>query len=368
MKKEFRSGLLSTNIMSWRILGLLLLSLLWLKDNGGEAGVVLLLFLSIMTLARWRFSLPLWTVLLDQLACLIAIPFWQNASFALMMPIFETVHMGQPWFVLPGIISIIAYSRTSILLIVVLIQAAFSGWAIGGWTRKTELYRQEADRQRRDRYELESLKSELLLANTRVAKMAELTERNRIARELHDHVGHELTAAVLALQAFEQLWKEKDPQAVEMFYLAQERLCNSAIHLRDTVHDMKPVIALGIEQIEEICHGFSVCPIKLDIYGDTTKVPAYLWSILEPCLKEALTNISRHSKAHKVEVSIDVSHRIVRLCIHDDGAGGEANNAGMGLRNLRQRAQAVGGSISIDASSGFRLICVLPFDERRAEA
>jgi signal transduction histidine kinase len=103
--------------------------------------------------------------------------------------------------------------------------------------------------------------------------------------------------------------------------------------------------------------------------------------VLEPCLKEGLTNAARHGAPGKVSVTLDIGPRIVRLCVHNEaggsaglgvgaGAAGPAEHGearaevqGLGLRNLRQRARAVGGSLTTDTSNGFRLICVLPLSE-----
>jgi len=148
-----------------------------------------------------------------------------------------------------------------------------------------------------------------------------------------------------------------------MFVKAKERLSNSAFQLRETVHNMKPIRTMGIDSLNEICNQFTHCPINFQIYGDTSIVPVYLWSILEPCLKEALTNLTRHAKATKVEVSLVVSRHIVRLSVYNDGVSSRNYNAGIGLRNLRQRAKSVGGNVSIDTTDGFRLICVLPIEE-----
>ncbi len=349
------------SIVMWRVIGLLLLTLLWLNDLSKEVGVILLLFLLIMAVARWRFSLPGWTILLDQLACFVTVPFWPQAVYGLAIPLFEGVLIGKPWVFIPGLIGTL-YLQPTLPLIVVLIQAGLSGWFIRGWSLETNMYRQEADTQRRDRYELENLKAELLMANVRVARMAELTERNRIAQELHDNVGHELTGAVLAIKAFEQLWKEKDPLAVDMFSQAKERLNKSALYLRQTAHNIKPMVPTGISRFEEICKSFKACPLEQKIFGDTTKVPVHLWSVLEPCLKEGLTNVIRHAKAKKVDVTLDINPHIVRLCIRNDGETNATSRTGMGLRNLRQRARAVGGNISTDNTNGFRLVCVLPID------
>ncbi|WP_404447058.1 histidine kinase [Sutcliffiella horikoshii] len=352
----------ATNL--WRLLGLLFLSLLWLHNAGDEGGVILLLFLIVMTLARWRFRLPGWTVLLDQVACFIALLYWPFAALALALPIFESMYKRQPVYILPTLLFIFAFPDSSVLVIAVFLQAALSGAILGRWAKDTERNQRESDRQRRDRYELENLKEELLLANAQGARLAELSERNRIAQQLHDEVGHEITASVLALQAFEHLWKEGDPAASEMFTLAQQRLSNSAVYLRETVHNLKPVKELGLEGMYDICDKFSLCPVNFHVFGDTSKVPANLWTILYPTLKEALTNTIRHAKPTQVEISLDISPHILRLSVHNDGVVKDngVQETGMGLRNLRHRAKAVGGSISTDTTKGFLLICVLPVE------
>ncbi|ADU29562.1 sensor histidine kinase [Evansella cellulosilytica] len=355
----------------WRTTGLLLLFFLWLMSDSREVGVILLLFLAIMSGARARFRLPGWTSIIDQAACFIAMLYWEPAAFFLAIPLFEAFLSRKIMYSIPIMIFPFVYSELlSLTLIVVYIQSALSGAMISGWRKEATIYLQEADRQRKDRYELESLKEELLFANVEGARMAELSERNRIARQLHDDVGHELTASVLALQAFEQLWKEGDPQAKEMFTQVQQRMTKSAEYLRETVHNLKPVQEFGVEGIEEITRHFSICPVALHVYGDTSKVPPYLWNILYPCLKEALTNIVRHAEPTKVDVTLDVSTHIVRLSVYNDGVVEQKKDVGVGLRNLRQRAKAVGGSIAIDGDEeGFRFICVLPLennDKRRS--
>ncbi|WP_017728930.1 sensor histidine kinase [Halalkalibacterium ligniniphilum] len=347
-----------------RIFGLLLLSLLWLQGDGNEVGVILLLFLAIMALARWRFTLPGWTVLIDQTVCLMMTSFFSFAAYALALPVFESMLKRQPWFALPVFIFAVIYPETSIQLVVVFIQAGLSGAILGGWYQDTNRYQMESDRLRRYHYELENLKEELLIANAQGTRMAELTERNRIAQQLHDDVGHELTASVLALQAFEELWEENDPDAKEMFVQAQRRLSKSAVYLRETVHNIKPVKELGIEGLHEISDQFTLCPVKLNVYGDTGRVPVHLWSILYPTLKEALTNVIRHAQPTLVEISLDISPHILRLSVSNDGVTKDkgVRGTGVGLRNLRHRAKAVGGSISLDTNDGFLLICVLPIE------
>ncbi|MCM3782190.1 histidine kinase [Neobacillus mesonae] len=348
-------------ILIWRIFAILVLAVLWFKGNAGTEGFALVFVLAILSLARWRFILPAWTTLVDQILCMTIIPFWPEASFGLVLPLFETMLAGKPLFSLPILAALVlGYIHLDFPLLLMFLQASFAGWIVLYWSKQIHYYRLEADQERREKYELEMLKSELLMANVQTAQLAELKERHRISQKLHDEVGHELTAAILALQAFETLWKENDPQAKDMFAQAQIRLSNSAMELRETVYNMQPVQATGIRNLEEICRNFKALPVQLQIYGDTSRIAAHLWVILNSCLKEALTNAVRHSKAEHVEVSLDVSEHIVRLSVQNDGVLDSSKLPGTGLRNLRQRTQAVGGSISTNTSNGFQLICVLP--------
>src|SRR5690242_2772631 len=85
----------------WRSVSLLFLFLVWVNDSGGEIGLILLLCLVIMTLARWLFPLPKWTILVDQGACFITLPYWPFASLGLALPMFEGMRAGRIWFILP---------------------------------------------------------------------------------------------------------------------------------------------------------------------------------------------------------------------------------------------------------------------------
>lgn len=348
--------------MLGRIIGLLLFSSYWMLSTADQAGLILLLCLTVTSLARWRFSLPSWTLLIDQGVCLLATFFWPSAWYGFAFPVFEALLLGKIIWLLPFLILLVTYTPFTVPLLAVLGLAGFIGWVIRCWSLQVQHIRKEGDRERRERYELEGFKDELLSANIQAARIAEIAERQRISQKLHDHAGHEITAAALALQAFEQLWKENDPKAKEMFIQAKQRVSNSAIQLRETVHNLNPVKAFGIHRFDDICRSFKACPIELHTYGDTFQIEAYQWNILESCLKEALTNVIRHTNASLVNVTLDVNPHIVRLSVHDDGTVHKKHTDGLGtgLRNLRQRAKFAGGSLSTDQTKGFLLICVLP--------
>jgi signal transduction histidine kinase len=292
-----------------------------------------------------------------------ALALWPGGAYAFALPIFDACLAARPALALPALVALELLRAWSIPSAAAAIASALAGCAFHLWAFQLQRARNEADRDRRERYELESLKGELLAANVRVARMAELAERARIARDLHDHAGHEITAAQLALQAFQRLWEEGDLQAAEVLAQAQRRVADGMDLLRSTVHGMSPDGASGVGALEEICRRFTACQVAFSVHGNTDVIPVHAWGVLEPCLKEALTNASRHVSAGRVDVSLDVGPHIVRLCVHNPTRLAATDGRGLGLHNLAQRARAVGGSIATDTRDGFRLICVLPLDD-----
>jgi two-component system sensor histidine kinase DesK len=349
----------------WRLAGVLLLCALWLAQQNDEAGLILVLLLAILGLARWRFTIPPWTVLVDQAACVAALALWPGAALACALPVFDSCLAARPAYALPAFAALFLLRAWSLPVAAALGAAALAGFAVHLWHHQLLGARQEADRDRRERYELESLKGELLSANVRVARMAELAERARIARDLHDHAGHEITAAQLALQAFRRLWAEGNAEAGEMLEQAERRVADGMELLRSTARGMSPDAAIGVGALEEICRRFAACRVAFSVHGNTDLVPVHAWGVLEPCLKEALTNAAHHEPAGRVDVSLDVGPHIVRLSVHNPTRHGISDGRGLGLHSLAQRARAVGGSITTDARDGFRLICVLPLGEGR---
>jgi two-component system sensor histidine kinase DesK len=353
----------ATMALLWRVGGTILLGSLWVAEPAGEAPLVSILSLLILGLARWRFSMPPWTVLVDQAICAVALALWPGGALAFALPIFDSCLAARPALALPALVALSLLRAWSIPSAAAAVAGALAGCVIHLWSFQLLGARREADRDRRERYELESLKGELLAANVRVARMAELAERARIARDLHDHAGHEITAASLALQAFRRLKEEGDPQAADMLDQAERRVADGMALLRSTVLGIAPEGGVGVEALEEICRRFTACEVSLSMHGNTDTVPTYAWGVLEPCLKEALTNAARHGPAAKVQVSLDVGPHIVRLSVQNPAAAVAAEGRGLGLHSLTQRARAVGGSITTDTRDGFRLICVLPLEE-----
>lgn len=335
----------------------------WFMDNS-PYGIALILVLSSCALIQMQFTNSPLLILIEQFSCTFVSLLWPGALFSLSLPAFETGVSGSLLSLLT-LLGIILFKATKInigMLLIIYLFAFFTGYILKAWNDRELLYKTAADRERRQRYELEKLRNELIVVNNEVGKLAEATERNRIAQQLHDNVGHELAGALIAIQTYKRLQENQDDRAQDMLENVVKRIEESSVTLRETVYKLKPNYESGAAKLIKLCEEFSYCELNYKFIGELDKVPSTHWLILEPCLKEALTNVSKYSSATLVEVKFDITLYIVRMNIRDNGIGAKIIHSGMGLFGIKERIRTAGGNVSIDGSCGFMLTCILPID------
>lgn len=352
-------------VTGWRFLQLALLVHLWMMGEQGTASFVFIFLLFIMTALRWRFRLPIWTVVADIVICLSYFPITSISYYGLALPIFELALKGR-WLLSLVCFACFAIAPVTSLMFWNNVQAVMFGSFASLMLHMQQAIKREADEQRQARSELESLNKQLLEANRSVAQKAKLMERYRISRQLHDHLGHDLTGAALALQAYDYM--EDGEEAEKLLQEVKLRLERSTASLRETVHNVTPTAWLGVESLEQIASSFHQCPVRFQKSGNLGQLDAYSWELLEACLKEALTNIARHSDATEVVVDLQATDSFLRLSIKDNGSLNKGEPAGTGLRGLRARARAHAGSISVNREDGYHIVCVLPVGKQGGEA
>jgi signal transduction histidine kinase len=195
------------------------------------------------------------------------------------------------------------------------------------------------------------------------ARFAEISERSRIAQDIHDHVGHEITGALIALQTAAKLQESGDERADELLKQTIARLESASANLRETVHNLKPVMTVDVSAIEELCASFKFCGIKLSVSGNLNDCGHF--TLLAANLKEALTNVSRHSDATLVNVRLDGNEKFSRMIVSDNGRPaavkfGAPIKKGMGLTGMKDRVRAAGGTLTVSTDNGFKITCVIP--------
>jgi len=205
------------------------------------------------------------------------------------------------------------------------------------------------------RLKLEKQRENVTLAAANSVKLAEINERARIAQEIHDHVGHEITGALIALQTAASLHDSGDERAGKLLGSTIARLESASVTLRETVYNLKP--AKSGSDLEDLCAAFAFCRIEFASSVDSAEHS----EILAANLKEALTNISRHSNATHVTVRLDENDGYIRMVIADDGRQATNNiKTGLGMAGMKERVRKAGGSFTLSTDGGFKITQILP--------
>ncbi|MGZ4135467.1 MAG: sensor histidine kinase [Tumebacillaceae bacterium] len=197
-------------------------------------------------------------------------------------------------------------------------------------------------------------------------------ERNNIAREIHDTVGHTMTALIVQLQAARKL-QDRDLALSSETLLRCEELARSALQeVRLSVRtlredDAEPTTIT--EALRKLLADFSDMTglqTKLHLQGDPTVVTISLQLTIYRIVQEALTNAKRHGNAATAIVSLQCGEREIRLEIGDDGEGLDEVVPGFGLINMRERVMEQGGTVhfSSERGKGFRVQIQFPLQQQ----
>jgi signal transduction histidine kinase len=212
----------------------------------------------------------------------------------------------------------------------------------------------------------------LVEAQGQAARAAVTEERARIARELHDVVGHGLSVIVLQVVAALSLVDDRPGDPVHARLLSVERSARDALaemrRLLDLVDDgagagLTP--QPGLAQLERLVEETRAAgaEIELAIHGDPTDLPAGVGLAAFRIVQESLTNVLKHARPPRAAVSVDYGGEAVIVRVVDQGAQSVAANAsGRGLAGMRERVALYGGQLDLGArpEGGFLVSARLP--------
>jgi signal transduction histidine kinase len=217
---------------------------------------------------------------------------------------------------------------------------------------------------------LESAQRELEAARQRDTELATLRERERLARDLHDSLGHALVAVSVQLEAIQRLYKVNPDQASHQIDELKNLTRASMDDLRRSLAGLRAP-GLGERPLREALQSLCVDiaqRTKLEIHCDVderanTLAPAHaetLWRAAQ----EAFTNVERHANARHVQLILKIETHTVLLTFHDDGRGlppdAENQIGHFGLRGMRERVEGLGGTLTLMNNDGSRLDVSLP--------
>lgn len=199
--------------------------------------------------------------------------------------------------------------------------------------------------------------AKLRLAHEEVENLAKLAERERIARDLHDILGHTLSLIVLKSELAQRL-NPQDPNRASQEMHDVEQTARQA--LADVRQAIKGYRAEGIKaELERIRNMLDAAGIALHCETQPPRLAATEEAVLSLIVREAVTNIVRHSQAKECRVNFHSAQGATTLTIQDDGCGG-INTEGNGIRGMRERIEALGGSFDVLSAKGTQLNIKLP--------
>jgi signal transduction histidine kinase len=204
----------------------------------------------------------------------------------------------------------------------------------------------------------------------RIEELATVQERNRIARDIHDSVGHALTVSNLHLEAALKLWQTDPEEATEFLMEAKQLGSNALKEVRQSIATLRvdPLVGLSLPEaianlVEEFKRSSGVLTI-LEINLQSTiknEIKVAIYRIIQ----ESLTNICKHASATEVKIKIQIETTLM-LIIQDNGQGFKINQntTGFGLQSMCDRALAVGGNLNIETTpnGGCKIIVTVPLN------
>jgi len=197
----------------------------------------------------------------------------------------------------------------------------------------------------------------LLRAQDEVERMAKVAERERIARDLHDVLGHTLSVIVIKSELAARI-AEKDPARALREIQDVERISRDALaQVRSTVRGYQGRTLQA--EMSQATMALEAAGVKVSCdFAPATLPPSYE-GVLALALREGVTNVIRHAKARACNLRLRQVNGAYELEIKDDGCG-QPSPEGIGLSGMRQRVEALGGNLQRETSSGTRLIVSLP--------
>lgn len=212
--------------------------------------------------------------------------------------------------------------------------------------------------------ELQRRNQRLLETQDEVRALSAIAERERIARDLHDLLGHTLTLVAVKAELADRI-ADRDPQAARAEMRAVAEVARGALsQVRDAVTGMAGLTFSG--ELERAKSMLSAASVDVRVDAPRTVDDPSREAVLAMALREAVTNVIRHADAKTCSIALEAKpNGDLRLSVADDGRGGVLEE-GSGLRGMRARLFAAGGALEVHASSsGALLTATLP---RRAAA
>jgi two-component system, NarL family, sensor histidine kinase DesK len=197
----------------------------------------------------------------------------------------------------------------------------------------------------------------LLKAQEEIEQIAKVAERERIARDLHDVLGHTLSVIILKSELAGKLMG-RDPERAGNEIREVEQISRQALsEVRDAIRGYR---SQGLPaELAQAKATLETAGLSVKCEAAQIVLPALHESVLSMAVREAVTNVVRHAHARTCNLRLEQQNGSCRLAIEDDGRGG-SQNEGNGLRGMRERVEMLGGTLERDSQSGTKLTITVP--------
>jgi signal transduction histidine kinase len=203
---------------------------------------------------------------------------------------------------------------------------------------------------------------------SQVEELATTKERNRLAREIHDSLGHYLTVVNVQIGAAQAILEQDRPRALDHLAKAQALTQEGLAEVRHSVASLRASLAESRplpEALAKLAEQWNTAGlrIKFVVAGTIRPLTPQVNLTLFRAAQEALTNVGKHAHATSVDLCLDYrDERAVQLRVKDNGVGSDNSEGGFGLLGVRERVQQLSGAVSVRtrAGEGFALEVELP--------
>jgi signal transduction histidine kinase len=221
-------------------------------------------------------------------------------------------------------------------------------------------YRAIAERDAKN--ESEQLVRELKATQILLSATTKRDERLRIARDLHDVLGHQLTALSLQLEVASHVGDGEKQQHVRQAQAISGSLLS---HIRETVSEFRQDKDMKLsDALDALVRGVPNLTVDLHVDFDESLVDARQVEVIFRCVQEALTNTVKHAGATHCQISVSNDEDCLRLVVTDDGSAATEPTPGNGLRGMAERVENIDGALNYEnTEQGFVLSVDLPIAE-----
>lgn len=221
--------------------------------------------------------------------------------------------------------------------------------------------------------EINSLNEQLRAANTELEnyaaeseKLAQTRERNRLAREIHDTLGHTLTGIIAGIDAALAV-ADVSPETLKRYLTMVSDVARQGMtDVRRSVNELRPDaleqgdLLSAIQKMISQMGAASKVDITLDNRAGRLSFGEDEEKIIYRIIQESITNSIRHGKADTVTIRITREYNLVTITIKDNGVGAPDFEPGFGLTHMKERLDMLGGKIHVDGSDGFCVVAEIP--------